>query len=453
MLQSFFLISKNGEVLIEKHWRDVTPRSVCDYFWDEVNKYETKEEMPPLVHTTKYYLISIYREGMFFVGTTTVETNPLGMIEFLHRMFDTFESYFEEVTETNIKDNFSIVYQLLEEMMDFGYALTTEPNALKLMIKPPSVLARVANALGRGTSQVSDELAEGTISNMPWRMTNVSHSQNEIYLDIVEEVDSILSLNGIIVSSEVTGEILGNSKLSGVPDLALHFSDPSVIDDCSFHPCVRYSRFERDNVVSFVPPDGQFELMKYRISQNKQRGHTIAPCYCQPSVMYNYEEKKGDINLVCGIRSTSSLLFPSKSGTGGGSVDMVENVVVEIPFSRTVRTTNLEVDTGTVLYDESTKVAKWTIGKLTPDKLPRLRGTMILQQIAPHTKKHASKNPHNADNNEIIDSPPIQMHWKVPMASLSGLSVSSLQLFNEDYKPYKGVRTIAKSGKFQIRTI
>ena len=237
MLQSFFLISKNGEVLIEKHWRDVTPRSVCDYFWDEVNKYETKEEMPPLVHTTKYYLISIYREGMFFVGTTTVETDPLGVIEFLHRMFDTFEIYFEEVTETNIKDNFSIVYQLLEEMMDHGYALTTEPNALKLMIKPPSVLARMANALGRGTSQVSDELAEGTLSNMPWRITNVSHSQNEIYLDIVEEVDSILSVNGIIVSSEVTGVILGNSKLSGVPDLALHFSDPSVIDDCSFHPC------------------------------------------------------------------------------------------------------------------------------------------------------------------------------------------------------------------------
>ncbi len=193
--------------------------------------------------------------------------------------------------------------------------------------------------------------------------------------------------------------------------------------------------------------------MKYRISQNAQRGHTIAPCYCQPSVMYNYEEKRGDIQLVCGIRSTSSLLFPSKTGPGGGTIDLVENVIVEIPFSRTVRTTNLEVDSGTVLYDESTKVAKWNIGKLTPDKLPRLRGTMILQQAAQNTKKHASKNQHRADSNEIIDSPPIQMHWKVPMASLSGLSISSLQLYNEDYKPYKGVRTIAKSGKFQIRTI
>ena len=48
-MRRFLLICKNGEVLIEKHWREVTPRSVCDFFWDEVNKYETKEEMPPVV--------------------------------------------------------------------------------------------------------------------------------------------------------------------------------------------------------------------------------------------------------------------------------------------------------------------------------------------------------------------------------------------------------------------
>ena len=33
-----------------------------------------------------------------------------------------------------IKDNFSTVYQLLEEMIDNGWPLTTEPNALKAMI-------------------------------------------------------------------------------------------------------------------------------------------------------------------------------------------------------------------------------------------------------------------------------------------------------------------------------
>ena len=42
------------------------------------------------------------------------------------------------------------------------------------------------------------------------------------------------------------------------------FRDPTLIDDCSFHPCVRYNKFERERVVSFVPPDGPFELMRYR---------------------------------------------------------------------------------------------------------------------------------------------------------------------------------------------
>lgn len=50
-------------------------------------------------------------------------------------------------------------------------------------------------------------------------------------------------------------------------------------------------------------------------------------------------------------------------------------------------------------------------------------------------------------------APVIEMHWKVPMASVSGLAVSSLQVSNERYKPYKGVRTVAKSGKFLIRSV
>ena len=97
---------------------------------------------------------------------------------------------------------------------------------------------------------------------MPWRKTGVKYAQNEIYLDIIEEIDAILDKNGQIITSEVTGIISANSRLSGVPDLLLTFVDPGLIDDCSFHPCVRYNRFERDRIVSFVPPDGAFELMR-----------------------------------------------------------------------------------------------------------------------------------------------------------------------------------------------
>ena len=414
----------------------ITGRNVCDLFWDEVTKYDNKEEMPPIINIGKFYLINIYRDNVYLACTTTSETSPLSVIEFLHRVFDTFEEYFGSVEENTIKDNFSTVYQLLEEMMDYGFPLTTEPNALKAMIKPPSIVSRISSVMGQDSSNVSDVLPDGTISSMPWREAGVQYTNNEIYLDIVEEVDSTLTVDGLIISSEVSGVIMGNSKLSGIPDLSLQFVDPSLIDDCSFHPCVRYTRFDRDKVVSFVPPDGPFELMRYRVTSKD--GHTIAPCYCSPNVQYDFDNNKGQITLVAGTRATSSLLYPSATSS---STPSIEEVMVEIPFPRAVRTANLKVTQGKVLYDESTKVAKWTIGKLNENTSVQLTGTMILTQST------------QSNQTGTEESPPIQVNWKVPMASLSGLSVKSLALVNESYKPYKGIRTIAKSGKFQVRTI
>lgn len=32
-----------------------------------------------------------------------------------------------------------------------------------------------------------------------------------------------------------------------------------------FHQCVRLSKFENDRIISFIPPDGIFELASYRL--------------------------------------------------------------------------------------------------------------------------------------------------------------------------------------------
>ena len=105
------------------------------------------------------------------------------------------------------------MYQLLEEMMDNGYLLTTEPNALKAMI----VADRDGPARDRVTGQsgVSDVQPDGTISSMPWRKAGVKYA-NEIYLDVIEEVDATVD-RAPIVSSEVSGIVHANSRLSGIP--------------------------------------------------------------------------------------------------------------------------------------------------------------------------------------------------------------------------------------------
>jgi AP-1 complex subunit mu len=41
-------------------------------------------------------------------------------------------SYFEELEEESIRDNFVIIYELLDELMDFGYPQFTETQILQV---------------------------------------------------------------------------------------------------------------------------------------------------------------------------------------------------------------------------------------------------------------------------------------------------------------------------------
>jgi len=114
---------------------------------------------------------------------------------------------------------------------------------------------------------------------------------------------------------------------------------------------------------------------------------------------------------------------------------LLEDIVVTIPFPHSVKTANLNATMGTVLYDEAKKIARWAIPKIGAQTHAELKGEMMLT---------------GGDRPE--ESPPLRLEWKIPTASVSGLAVSGLSVINENYKPYKGVRTITKSGKFTVRT-
>lgn len=43
------------------------------------------------------------------------------------------------------------------------------------------------------------------------------------------------------------------------------------LEDVKFHQCVRLSRFENDRTISFIPPDGESELMSYRLNTTVSR--------------------------------------------------------------------------------------------------------------------------------------------------------------------------------------
>jgi hypothetical protein len=65
---------------MEKHWKSVVSRSVCDYFFDQQRKVGSPEDMPPVIATPHHYLISIHRCCMFFVAVCMTE----GWLFFVH---------------------------------------------------------------------------------------------------------------------------------------------------------------------------------------------------------------------------------------------------------------------------------------------------------------------------------------------------------------------------------
>jgi AP-3 complex subunit mu len=536
MIQSLFLLSPTGEVLIERHFRGVvTSRSVCDSFWERasinMNHHggvaslastmtsgfgeQLYDSVPPVLEVPEsdqgtLYVISILRDGLSYLAVCPAEVSPLLVLEFLARIHKIFTEYFGiPADESAIKDNFSTVYQLLEEMVDYGWPLTTEPNALKALIRPPSVLTKLLNA---NATTVSDALPSGTVSNMPWRASGVQYSQNEIYMDIVEAVDAIVNgSDGKIINTDVSGSIECQSHLSGIPDLLLTFKDAAVIDDCSFHPCVRYARYERDQVVSFVPPDGNFCLMKYRIAPQKARNFA-PPIYCHANWSYattatiaasnttsnvpappvvggagagGGPTRSGRIALQVGVTSLSSLIL---SASRKGPME-VEEVAVSIPFPKQTRSNSgFQVSMGTVIYDEASRVACWTLGKMDANKRATLTCSFIMAVASSAASGHhssrtssssfvniasggiggggpgtsslmaelaaASEDGHKKGRSTattLMAPPHLSLHWKIPLASVSGLSVSGLTVTGESYRPYKGVRNITKSGMFQVR--
>lgn len=68
------------------------------------------------------------------------------------------------------------------------------------------------------------------------------------------------------------------------------------LEDVKFHQCVRLSRFENDRTISFVPPDGEFELMSYRL--NTHVCHLSAYWYSKEKESFCCWETKNKVKML-----------------------------------------------------------------------------------------------------------------------------------------------------------
>ena len=72
------------------------------------------------------------------------------------------------------------------------------------------------------------------------------------------------------------------------------------LEDVKFHQCVRLSRFENDRTISFVPPDGEFELMSYRLNTQ------VKPLIWVESVIERHSHSRVEYLIKVGSRTLYS---------------------------------------------------------------------------------------------------------------------------------------------------
>lgn len=115
------------------------------------------------------------------------------VFSFLKRIILLFEEYFGDINEESIRDNFVIIHELLDEIMDNGYPQITEAKILAEYIKTEShffkekplyIPAAVSNAVS-------------------WRKEGIKYKKNEIFLDIIEKLNMLINENDEAIKCEV----------------------------------------------------------------------------------------------------------------------------------------------------------------------------------------------------------------------------------------------------------
>eukprot|EP00808_Paulinella_micropora_P009743 g78825.t1 len=425
MASNLFILSESGEVLIEKHWNSGVKkgRGACDLYMEHFAK--TQGQLPPVIETTKLLLVHVTRFKLTFLSAVNKEVPPLMVIEFLNSVIKVLLSYFgkdsKTLTALTIRENFSTIYQLLMEMADGGFPYNTDPCSLKIAIPPPSVSKKLMETISGNLISNKDVQMEAKYrgSPIPWRPAKVDHVMNEVYVDVIEKIECVYNANQMIVKSNVLGELRVSCSLSGTPDLTLRFNKPSLLDDCALHRSARIKVFQRDKVLSFIPPDGKFTLLSYRIG-----GSCRIPIYCRPTI--SFPRKVGmsaRVHVVLGYRA------------GTGSEDKpITDVAVSIPLPKETLGHSIKVNWGEIKQDPKTKVLRWVVGRLPTDKNPEAEGGLTFSgEALPE------------------EQPSVSVEFYCKDHSATGLKVEALDIRNVPYKPFKGVRYATKSGRFQFR--
>lgn len=291
-------------------------------------------------------------------------------------------------------------------------------------------ITQKGHELTKSQVHVPKAITGAGVTNRP---DNVYYPKNEVYLDVIEKINLLASSTGSLLRSEIVGQIKIKSQLSGIPELRLGLNDrvrfdgsgsdrsegrrAMEIEDVKFHQCVRLSKLESDKVITFIPPDGEFELMSYRLST------PIKPLIWVEAVIDQHKHSR--VEYLIKARSQ----FKSRS--------VANNVEIEVPVPPDADSPKFKATIGTIRYDPAKNVIIWSIKHFQGGKEYLMRAHFGLPSI---------------EGEDQQNKPPINVRFEIPYFTVSGIQVRYLKILEKSgYQALPWVRYLTMHGDYQIR--
>ncbi|XP_048473771.1 AP-1 complex subunit mu-1 [Rhincodon typus] len=389
--------------------------SEIEHFIPMLTQKEDEGSVSPLLTHGNVHFLWIKHSNLYLVATTTKNANASLVYAFLYKIIQVFTEYFKELEEESIRDNFVIIYELLDEVMDFGFPQTTDSKILqeyitqqghKLEVAAPRPPATVTNAVS-------------------WRSEGIKYKKNEVFIDVIEGVNVLVSANGNVLRSEIVGSVKLRVFLSGMPELRLGLNDKVLfeltgrgksksveMEDVKFHQCVRLSRFENDRTISFIPPDGDFELMSYRLNIH------VKPLIWIESVIEKFSHSR--VEYLIKARSQ----FKKQS--------VANNVEIVIPVPSDADSPKFKTTMGSAKWVPENNTVVWTIKSLPGGKEYLMRAHFGLPSV---------------ESESTEGKPPISVKFEIPYFTVSGVQVRYMKIIEKSgYQALPWVRYITQSG-------
>ena len=437
-ISSIYILDHKGRVLITRAYRGDVPHNIHEKFNKKLLEYDESTIKPVFVENDGTSFFHTKVNNLQFLIVSKRNSNATMVFSFMFKLIEVLTEYFKELEEESIRDNFVIIYELLDELMDNGYPQTTEVKVLNEFIKTERhELNKKDKKEKKAKKEIKDNLNVNTntiCGQIPWRREGIHYAKNEVFLDVIEKVNMLIAPNSNVIKSEVLGSLKMKSQLSGMPELKLGLNDKVLfelqgratkrktvdLNDIKFHQCVRLSKFENERVISFVPPDGDFELISYRLDV------AVKPLFMVEVTI----EKQSSTRIEFFVKAKSN--FKAKC--------TANNVEIYIPVPSDAQSPHTTTATGTAQYIPDKDALMWSIKQFPGHKDMTLSASFALPTIVSKEREKFTKMP-------------VTIDFEIPYFTVSGVQVRYLKVMDKSgYHASPWVRYMSKNGEYQIRT-